>query len=187
MVHHRLSNYLLSLAIAGLGFIANATPIFAHAVETNYELNLLTKELQLTATYSTGEALEFADVQVFAPNQPDRPWLSAKTDRQGRFNFRPDRQLPGEWMILINQQGHADILKVPVDSQGVQLEKISFGEKLDIHLPFGELVIHPWMAQIKQPNLPIYLMGWESQTKQLIAYVKLHQFSIGIMFSWLNS
>jgi hypothetical protein len=86
MVHHRLSNYLLSLAIAGLGFIANATPIFAHAVETNYELNLLTKELQLTATYSTGEALE-----------------------------------------------------------------------------------------------------WESQTKQLIAYVKLHQFSIGIMFSWLNS
>lgn len=190
MFFTNLRNYLLALGVAGIGLlpslIIKPAPIFAHAVETNYSLDLLTKELQLTTTYSTGEALELADVQVFAPNQPDRPWLTAKTDKEGKFVFQPDRQLQGEWTILINQEGHADILKVPVDNQGIKLEQISFGEKLDIHLPIGELAIDPWFAQVKETKLPIYTLGVESNQQQLVAYLKLDKFSIGVRFSWIT-
>ncbi|HIK56494.1 MAG TPA: hypothetical protein IGS37_15205 [Synechococcales cyanobacterium M55_K2018_004] len=104
-----------------LGF---PTAALAHSVETNFSLTDKA-QLELQVQFSTGEPFQMAPVQIYAPEQPNTPWMIGATDDQGKFAFQPDNKLTGDWKIRIGELNHADILRVPVTSQGVAIDQIS--------------------------------------------------------------
>jgi nickel transport protein len=99
----------IAALIVLLGFPTTAS---AHMVETNYVLGDL---LEFQSIYSNGEPLQQATVTIYAPNNPDQPWMELTTDDEGRFAFLPDTNIPGDWDIYIRQGTHEDIWTVPVN------------------------------------------------------------------------
>ncbi|MGK7943500.1 MAG: carboxypeptidase regulatory-like domain-containing protein [Microcystaceae cyanobacterium] len=105
----------------------------AHAVETDYFVD---DDLEITSIFSTGEPLKEAEVEIYAPNNPSEPWMKGNTDEQGRFSFKPDSSIPGEWEVRITDTespGHGDILTVPVNELGIQSELISAAPEDQAH------------------------------------------------------
>ncbi|XTZ20099.1 MAG: carboxypeptidase regulatory-like domain-containing protein [cyanobacterium endosymbiont of Rhopalodia fuxianensis] len=127
---------LLLLAVS-LGILGTPTKILAHAMQTNY---VFLEELEFQSFYSDGEPAKNANVLVYAPNNPNKPWIVGKTDEQGRFSFLPDNSIPGNWEVEFEQEGHGDILTVPVSEKGVDPDKISQSKKKDTHY----ISLNPW-------------------------------------------
>jgi nickel transport protein len=119
----------LVVCLALVGFPAQA---LAHQVETFY---FMKDQLEFQSTFSTGEPFVGATVEIYAPNNPDEPWMTTTTDEEGRFAFMPDESIPGEWEISIEDdaQGHADYWTVPVGNQGVDLDGIVLEHSQDHH------------------------------------------------------
>ncbi|NJL84818.1 MAG: carboxypeptidase regulatory-like domain-containing protein [Leptolyngbyaceae cyanobacterium SM1_1_3] len=127
-------------AIALLGLPASA---LAHAVQTNYFVPLFSapssaainiessasdkSEAALVLESSFGDGTPFvgATVSVYAPNDAETPWQVGTTDDSGQFAFAPDRALSGSWTVRIQQEGHEDILTIPVGETGIEFENIS--------------------------------------------------------------
>mgnify|MGYP001796226736 CR=1 FL=1 len=123
----------LSLALAAPLLAFASGRVLAHGVQTDY---LLSNQLQLQTTFSNGQPLKGAKVSVYAPNNPTQPWMQGQTDADGRFAFKPDRSIVGDWEVTIMQQGHGDILTVPVNAEGVDATLIS-AEGQDVHYAAG--------------------------------------------------
>ncbi|MGF1566824.1 MAG: carboxypeptidase-like regulatory domain-containing protein [Nodosilinea sp.] len=117
----------LAVCLTLLGFPAQA---WAHQVETNYFLD---DQLEFQSTFSSGEPFAGATVTIYAPNNPDQPWLTTTTDSEGRFAFLPDESIPGDWQVAIEEEGHADYWTVPVGNQGLIYDGISFDATQDRH------------------------------------------------------
>ncbi|MEM1255708.1 MAG: carboxypeptidase-like regulatory domain-containing protein [Cyanobacteria bacterium P01_H01_bin.21] len=132
------------------GLLAIAGEASAHMVETNYFLDRLERSEQVLntrSTFSNGDPLKGAKVNVYSPNNPVTPWKQGVTDSQGRFSFTPDQNLPGDWEVVIRQQGHGDILTVPVNkATGVTTELISDSYDSDIH--YGSTSYLSWVLSI---------------------------------------
>jgi len=152
-----IARWMLPIAIAGLSLAVHPKLAMAHAVETNYAMDLLTTELEFTSTFSTGEPMQNAEVLVYAPGNPTEPWITGKTDDAGRFAFMPDTKQVGEWTVHIQKEGHADILKVPVTGEGVRFDQISFGPKLDLHYQHSTIAGYGWKS-IALMGTPVILL-----------------------------
>lgn len=83
----------------------------AHGVAIEYRA---TQAYEIKAAYDTGDPMTNAQVAVFAPTDPAKPWLTGTTDAAGRFVFSPSA--PGNWEVQVRQAGHGDILVIPVES-----------------------------------------------------------------------
>jgi nickel transport protein len=122
-----MTNLILAIVLmvsVWLGFPGAAA---AHSVQTDYLISSQS-EMDLAVTFSTGEAFEKAPVKIYAPNNPTKPWLEGKTDAQGRFAFKPDPALKGDWRLevgVVNTGDHGDILTVPVGEKGIESKRIS--------------------------------------------------------------
>lgn len=114
---------VLPLLLALFSWTCWPAQAFAHSVQTDYRM--VAESLEIQSTFSTGEAMEGATVEVYAPNDPARPWLQGTTDQDGKFLFQPDRAIAGEWSVKIGAGDHGDELAVPVDEQGVEIDEIS--------------------------------------------------------------
>jgi nickel transport protein len=110
-------------AVAVLSVMALPVKSLAHVIETNYVMQ--DTKLKITAVYSSGEPARNTHIKIYAPNNPDRPWMEGVTDEKGDFAFHPDPDVQGEWEVKIGENDHADELLVPVTNQGVQIDKIS--------------------------------------------------------------
>lgn len=123
---------LLLVLVLGLALVGFPRQAWAHQVETNY---ILGSQLQFQSHFSTGEPFAGARVTIYAPNQPDQPWQTLTTDSQGQFSFLPDRTIPGNWEVRIEDenQSHADYWTVPVDGQGIVEEGIVLDATQDQH------------------------------------------------------
>lgn len=97
---------LLSL-LCIVGWQSRAT---AHGVAIEYQA---TQAYEINAAYDTGEPMSNAQVAVFSPNDPAKPWLTGTTDAEGRFVFSPSAA--GNWEVQVRQAGHGDILVIPVE------------------------------------------------------------------------
>ena len=135
------------------GLLAIAGEASAHMVETNYFLDRVSNEqsqqqvLNMRSTFSNGDPLKGAKVNIYSPNNPVTPWQQGVTDSEGRFSFTPDQNLPGDWEVVIRQQGHGDILTVPVnEATGVTTELISDRYDSDIH--YGSTSYLTWVISI---------------------------------------
>ncbi len=130
-----MKNQLLALALGTTAVLGTATAAHSHAVQTDYFVDLFAEKLQLemTATYSTGEPMQAATVLVYAPGDRETPWQESQTDDQGNFAFEPDQSLQGDWRIEFQKDGHEDILIVPVTDNGIDYTHISEAGNTDIH------------------------------------------------------
>ena len=133
------------------GMLTAASSASAHMIETNYVLDQLSNAesqsvLNMQSTYSNGDPLKGAKVNVYSPNNPVTPWTQGVTDNQGRFSFSPNQALTGDWEVTIEQQGHGDILTVPVDEAGVMPELISDVSDTDIH--YGNIAYLSWALSL---------------------------------------
>lgn len=129
------------------GMLTAAGRASAHLVETNYVLDQLANTesqsvLNMQSTFSNGTPLKGAKVNVYSPNNPVTPWAQGVTDHQGRFSFSPNQSLTGDWEVTIDQQGHGDILTIPVDESGVIPDLISDTSDTDIH--YGNMSLLGW-------------------------------------------
>jgi nickel transport protein len=136
----KLSSVKLSfstLSAIGIAAICSTLPTaaFAHQVQTNYVLDAQTRSnLQVQAVFSNGEPLKGANVTIYSPEQPNRPWAKGLTDSEGRYTFDPDESVSGNWEIDIERAGHGDILVVPVSEAGIiDANQVSQGHNRDVH------------------------------------------------------
>lgn len=147
-LHHKL----LVIAAAGMAALPLAqSKALAHQVQTNYILNGLSNSIanpaadqvqaaqprtgasiELRSEFSNGEPLKGATVMVYAPNRPGRIWAKGVTDSEGRYDFKPDETIQGDWEVRIGQGGHADILTVPVSDRGIEADLMA-QESVDLH------------------------------------------------------
>ncbi|MEL6813322.1 MAG: hypothetical protein AAFP03_00750 [Cyanobacteria bacterium J06598_3] len=159
-----LHNTLFTLAAVGITAIPAMIPgrALAHQVQTNYILNgqseatatspLLAApqadagaSLELRSTFGNGQPLKGASVTVYSPEQPNRVWQKGLTDSEGRYTFKPDESITGEWEVNIKRDGHQDIISVPVTETGIDSELIAQGkgqngEIQDIHYASSPLM-----------------------------------------------
>ncbi len=124
-----MKKIILALPIV-LGVVGMPSHTLAHTMFTNYLLN---DTLDFQSTYSTDEAAKNAEVYVYAPNDLEEPWLETRTDEEGRFSFLPDPSIPGDWEVQIIDEGHGEVIIVPVTEEGVDFENISYESKQDLH------------------------------------------------------
>lgn len=126
-----MKRFILALVVCLVlfGFPSQA---LAHQVETFY---FMRDQLEFQSTFSTGDPFVGATVEIYAPNNPDEPWMTMTTDEEGRFAFMPDEAIPGEWEISIEDQdqGHADYWTVPVGDQGIMFDGIVLDGTRDNH------------------------------------------------------
>lgn len=63
--------------------------------------------------YTDTTLMRFAAIQVFAPDDPDQPFLFGRSDDNGRFAFLPDR--PGVWRLRAEgEDGHVHTADIEV-------------------------------------------------------------------------
>lgn len=99
---------LLALFIAGLGLHAPSS-LYAHGAVIEYSQ---TTGIALQAKYDTGQPMPKAQVAVYAPDNPAKPWLTGTSDEQGRFRFVPDPAKPGTWSVQARLAGHGAMVHI---------------------------------------------------------------------------
>lgn len=82
----------------------------AHGVKIIPEIN---QAISLQAKYDSGLPIQQAQVIVYAPNQPNKPWIEGMTNQEGKFIFIPDSKLSGNWQIKVAQAGHGNVINIP--------------------------------------------------------------------------
>ncbi|NET10855.1 MAG: DUF4198 domain-containing protein [Symploca sp. SIO2B6] len=120
---------LIACTVAPLSAMAIARPAAAHNVETDYILSD-PSQLDIQVLFSNGDPFEDAPVQIYSPDNFETPILEGTTDAEGRFSFNPET-IPmeqdvdfGEWKMKIGELGHGDILMVPVDEEGIDIDLV---------------------------------------------------------------
>jgi nickel transport protein len=158
MKRQLLLSWLTPLALLGLPSAA-----WGHAIETNYAFDLFNSELAFTSTFSTGEGVAGADYKVYAPNNPEQPWLEGVLDEAGNFSFLPDTSIAGDWKIHIKKEGHEDIWIVPVENDRIEFDQISQEMAGDIH--YAQTLPAPWHLGLVAGGLGLGLWHYRKQLK----------------------
>lgn len=99
---------LLALFITGLGLHAPSS-LYAHGAVIEYSQ---TAGIALQAKYDIGQPMPEAQVAVYAPDNPAKPWLTGTSDEQGRFSFVPDPAKPGTWSVQARLAGHGAMVHI---------------------------------------------------------------------------
>ena len=85
--------------------------VHAHGAKIEYRTS---PSISLQAMYDTGDPMTTAQITVYAPNDPDKPWLTGRADANGYFNFVPDPTISGMWAIQAREAGHGAFIQIPV-------------------------------------------------------------------------
>ena len=99
---------IIGALMLGLALPAQA---YAHGVNLEYTTDV---KVEITARYDSGTPMGGAQVAVYAPSDPNTPWLTGVCDEEGRFSFVPDASQPGIWDVQVRLAGHGGILHIPV-------------------------------------------------------------------------
>jgi nickel transport protein len=75
-----------------------------------------TPGITILAKYDSGHPMPGAQVTVYAPDNPAKPWLTGVSDEQGRFSFVPDPEKAGTWTIQARLAGHGSMIHIPLVS-----------------------------------------------------------------------
>ncbi|WP_017304964.1 carboxypeptidase-like regulatory domain-containing protein [Spirulina subsalsa] len=120
---HLTFKHLIPLFLLTTGSMIS--PVFAHGSRLDYHS---TEAITLTASYDNGEMMKNAQVTIYAPNDPQTPWLRGTTDEQGEFVFTPDPSIPGNWEVMVRQAGHGNIVSIPVGDSTSEAGQTPEGE-----------------------------------------------------------
>ncbi len=92
-----------------LGLLGLPTIALAHGAHIQART---AEAIEIQAAYDSGDPMQQAQVQVYAPDDPQTPVFTGMTDDAGRYVFVPDQ--PGDWEVSVRQAGHGDITVIPV-------------------------------------------------------------------------
>lgn len=101
-------NWLILIVL--LPILGNGKQVLAHGAQIGYSR---TQALEIQATYDDGTPMSNAQVVIYAPNDPSRPWLTGTTNQAGKFVFVPDGEQSGNWDVKVRQAGHGKIITIP--------------------------------------------------------------------------
>lgn len=76
------------------------------------------KSVEVSATFEDGKPMANAQVMVYAPDDLQTPWKQGETDEQGRYQFVPTAEKPGDWEVIVSQAGHGGIAYFEVNESG---------------------------------------------------------------------
>lgn len=107
---------LAFLLAAGL-----ASAVYAHGVTINYTISE-TGQVKLDAAFDTGEPMGEAQVTIYAPDDPAKPWLTGVADENGHFEFTVDPSKPGTWDIQFRKAGHGEMIHITIEQVAVDVE-----------------------------------------------------------------
>jgi len=82
----------------------------------------------IEARYDSGDPVSHAEVTIYSPADPEEPFQTGVTDRNGRFLFSPDAD--GEWKVVISDwTGHGGTKRIrfAADPEGSGQETVSDG------------------------------------------------------------
>ncbi len=143
-VRTKVNGYGNILIWAFLAVTIAAGNVFAHSVLSSVKIE---NSLPVaTFHYADGNALSYAEVKVWAPDDDQVEFQNGRTDKNGRFSFAPDQE--GIWRIEINDGlGHAarteyeakKIVKTPMSPKGIENHTLLyaiFGLSLIFNLAF---------------------------------------------------
>ena len=102
---------LFIVVSAGLA-VSIPVPLFAHGALLEYTH---TTGITAQARYDTGQVMAGAQVTIYAPDNPARPWLTGICDAEGRFSFVPDPDLPGIWSVQARLAGHGAMVHMTIN------------------------------------------------------------------------
>lgn len=101
------------MKIAGLLLALSACSVWGHGVE----ISTIKGGAGVSAVYSDGSPLAFAEVKVFAPGEHES-FQEGMTDREGRFVFHPTTN--GSWRIHLDDgMGHGGDTLIDIDPAGL--------------------------------------------------------------------
>lgn len=80
-----------------------------------------TVQVALDAAFESGEAMSGAQVTVYAPDDPQTPWLTGACDDRGQFVFTADLNKPGTWEIQVRKAGHGEWLKIALEPDMIEV------------------------------------------------------------------
>ena len=78
--------FLIALVSIILMLGLPVTTAYAHGARIEYTVDV---EIEIVASYDSGEPMAGAQVVVYAPDNPSSPWLTGVCDDEGRFSFVP--------------------------------------------------------------------------------------------------
>lgn len=111
-----LIRFCLALSLLLIVAMPGTAPVHGHGVILEYSVDETTGEVTVRAAFDTGEALDEAQVAIFAPDDLVNPWLTGFTDAVGHFVFSPDYSIEGVWDVQVRKAGHGGLLRVPLDA-----------------------------------------------------------------------
>ncbi len=104
-----------AVALASAAVLGFAAPAWPHAAL----VELAPAEgVAVQARYDDGTAMAGAQIVVFAPDDPQRPWLTGRADDEGWFRFVPAPDLAGRWTVQARQAGHGAMAHVELGGEG---------------------------------------------------------------------
>ncbi len=62
--------------------------------------------ITVQAFYDDGTEMADAQIVIYAPHDPVRPWRTGVADARGRLSFVPDSAISGRWTVQARQAGH---------------------------------------------------------------------------------
>ncbi|MEO0827686.1 MAG: carboxypeptidase regulatory-like domain-containing protein [Cyanobacteria bacterium J06639_14] len=127
----RPNRWLWGIVTVGTA-VGYAPSVIAHGVSIQHQM---TREVKIQAVYDSGEPMAEAQVSVYAPDAPQTPWTTGKTNEQGEFEFAPDITLEGDWEVQVRQAGHGDIVTIPITSTAETTMQASVVQASGGHTP----------------------------------------------------
>lgn len=101
---------VLSLTLALLA-LAPARLVSAHGTKFEYQAKT---SYEIVAAYDDGTPMSEAQVSVYAPSDPAKPWTTGTSDENGRYVLTPDPSIAGEWAVQIRKAGHGGMINIPI-------------------------------------------------------------------------
>lgn len=89
--------------------------LYAHGAQMTYQL---TTGIVVQALYDSGQPMSSAQMTVYAPDDPTRPWLTDSSNEQGEFRFVPAPGVTGIWSVQARQAGHGAMIYIDVGHNG---------------------------------------------------------------------
>jgi nickel transport protein len=102
---------LVTILLVFLLTLGSSATAFAHGVALEYKTDVV---VEILAAYDNGEPMSWAQVKVYAPDEPSTPWLTGVCDENGCFTFTPDPSTPGTWSVQVSYMVHGGWLHIPI-------------------------------------------------------------------------
>jgi nickel transport protein len=116
----------------------------AHGANIEYQK---ISAVEIEARYDSGTPMAEAQVSVYTPDDPAKPWKTGLTDSRGRFVFIPDPAKSGLWEVKVRQAGHGDLIAIPVAPPGEAPGDTPSGtDAIAPDSPFGSNSLPTWVA-----------------------------------------